>query len=62
MTLEHYGMAAPGDCRAVSSAGAEELAQAVADERAAPDSPREDEERMTAAVNRVILGGFSPLV
>lgn len=62
MRLEHYGMAEPGDCRVVFSASAEELAQAVAEERAAPDAPREEEDLMTAAVNRAILGGFSPLL
>ena len=30
MKLEHFGMAEPGDCRLVFTAGAEELAAAVA--------------------------------
>ena len=30
-------------------------------EQAAPDAPKEEEELLTAAVNRAILEGFSPL-
>ena len=60
MKLEHFGMAEPGDCRVVFTADAAELAQACATERAA--APEADEEDiLTAAVNRAILQGFSPL-
>ena len=61
MKLEHFGMAEPGDCRLVFTASAEELAAAVAAEQAAPDAPADEEELLTAAVNRTILEGFSPL-
>ncbi len=61
MTLEHFGMAEPGDCRVVFSASAEELEQAVQAEKAAPEAPQEEEDLLTAAVNRAILEGFSPL-
>ena len=37
MKLEHFGMAEPGDCRLVFTAGAEELAAAVAQVQAEPD-------------------------
>ena len=33
MKLEHFGMAEPGDCRLVFTAGAEELAAAVAQDK-----------------------------
>ena len=61
MKLEHFGMAEPGDCRLVFTAGAEELAASIAAEQAAPDAPQEEEDLLTAAVNRTILNGFSPL-
>lgn len=61
MKLEHFGMAEPGDCRVVFSASAEELEQAVQAEKAAADAPQEEEDLLTAAVNRAILAGFSPL-
>ena len=61
MKLEHFGMPEPGDCRVVFSASAEELEAAVQAERAAPDAPKEEEDLLTAAVNRAILEGFSPL-
>ena len=61
MKLEHFGMPEPGDCRVVFSAGAEELEAAVQAEQAAPDAPKEEEDLLTAAVNRAILEGFSPL-
>ena len=61
MKLEHFGMAEPGDCRLVFTASAEELAAALAKEQAAPDAPQDEEELLTAAVNRTILEGFSVL-
>ena len=61
MKLEHFGMAEPGDCRLVFTANAEELAAALAKELAAPDAPQDEEELLTAAVNRTILEGFDPL-
>lgn len=53
--------AGTGDCRVVFSASAEELEAAVQAEQAAPDAPKEEEDLLTAAVNRAILEGFSPL-
>ena len=41
MKLEHFGMAEPGDCRLVFTAGAEELAAAVAQVQAEPDAVQE---------------------
>ena len=61
MKLEHFGMAEPGDCRLVFTAGAEELAAAVAQVQAEPDAPQEEDGLLTEAVNRTILGGFSAL-
>lgn len=61
MKLEHFGMAEPGDCRLVFTASAEELVTALAKEQAAPDAPQDEEELLTAAVNRTILEGFDPL-
>ena len=61
MKLEHFGMAEPGDCRLVFTADAAELERAVAAEQAAPDAPQEEEDLLTAAVNRTILEGFSVL-
>ena len=61
MKLEHFGMAEPGDCRLVFTASAQELADALAAEQAAPDAPQDEEDLLTAAVNRTILGGFSAL-
>ena len=61
MKLEHFGMAEPGDCRVVFTAGAEELAAAVAQVQAEPDAPQEEDGLLTEAVNRTILGGFSAL-
>ena len=61
MKLEHFGMAEPGDCRLVFTASAEELAAALAKEQAALDAPQDEEELLTAAVNRTILEGFDPL-
>ena len=61
MKLEHFGMAEPGDCRLVFRAGAEELAAAIAAEQAAENALQEEEDLLTAAVNRTILAGFSPL-
>lgn len=61
MKLEHFGMAEPGDCRVVFTASAEELEQAVEAERAGENPPQEEEDLLTAAVNRAILEGFSPL-
>lgn len=61
MKLEHFGMAEPGDCRVVFSAAAEELEAAVQAEKAAPDTPQDEDGLLTAAVNRAILEGFSPL-
>ena len=61
MKLEHFGMAEPGDCRLVFTASAEELAAALAKEQDASDAPQDEEELLTAAVNRTILEGFDPL-
>ena len=61
MKLEHMGMPLPGDCRVVFTASAEELEAAVQAEQAAPDAPKEEEDLLTAAVNRAILSGFSTL-
>ena len=61
MKLEHFGMAEPGDCRLVFTDSAEELETAIAAERAAPDAPQDEEDLLTAAVNRTILDGFSAL-
>ena len=61
MKLEHFGMAEPGDCRLVFTASAEELAASIAAEQASPDAPQDEEELLTAAVNRTILEGFSAL-
>lgn len=61
MQLEHFGMAEPGDCRVVFSASAEELEWAVQAEQSAPNAPTDEEELLTAAVNRAILEVFSPL-
>ena len=61
MKLEHFGMAEPGDCRLVFTAGAEELAATVAQVQAEPDAPQEEDGLLTEAVNRTILGGFSAL-
>ena len=61
MKLEHFGMAEPGDCRLVFTADAEELARAAAVERAAGSDAQDEEDLLTAAVNRAILSGFSPL-
>ena len=61
MKLEHFGMAEPGDCRLVFTAGAEELAAAIAQVQAEPDAPQEEDGLLTEAVNRTILGGFSAL-
>ena len=60
MKLEHFGMAEPGDCRVVFTADAEELEQALEAEKAS-GSAESEEDQMTAAVNRAILTGFSPL-
>ena len=61
MKLEHFGMAEPGDCRLVFTANAEELAAALAAEQAALDAPQDQEDLLTAAVNRTILNGFSTI-
>ena len=61
MKLEHFGMAEPGDHRAVLSVTAQELEQAVQAEQAAPEAPADQEDLLTAAVNRALLEGFSPL-
>ena len=45
----------------VFTASAEELATALAKEQAAPDAPQDEEELLTAAVNRTILEGFDRL-
>ena len=54
MKLEHFGMAEPGDCRVVFSAAAEELEAAVQAEKAAPDAPQDEDDLLTAAVNRAL--------
>ena len=61
MKLEHFGMAEPGDCRLVFTASAEDLTASIAEEQASPDAPQDEEELLTAAVNRTILEGFSAL-
>lgn len=61
MKLEHFGMAEPGDCRLVLTASAEELAQSIAAEQAGADAPLEEEDLLTAAVNRTLLEQFEPL-
>jgi len=61
MKLEHFGMAEPGDCRVVFSATAAELEEAVQAEKAAESAPQDEDDLLTAAVNRAILEGFSPL-
>lgn len=61
MKLEHFGMAEPGDCRVVFTADAEELNRAVEAEKAAGNTAQDEEDLLTAAVNRAILEGFSPL-
>lgn len=61
MKLEHFGLADVGDCRLVLTASAEELAQSIAVEQAAMDTLPEEEDLLTAAVNRTLLEGFSPL-
>lgn len=61
MKLEHFGMAEPGDCRVVFAADAAELERAITAEQAAADAPQDEEDLLTAAVNRAILEGFSPL-
>ena len=60
MKLEHFGMAEPGDCRLVFTAGADELEAAIAAETAA-GAPQEEADLVTAAVNQVILEGFSTI-
>lgn len=61
MKLEHFGMAEPGDCRVVFSATAAELEEAVQAVKAAPGAAQDEDDLLTAAVNRAILEGFSPL-
>ena len=58
MKLEHFGMAEPGDCRLVFTAGADDLEAAIAAETAAGAS-QEEADLVTAAVNRVIVEQFS---
>ena len=60
MKLEHFGMAEPGDCRLVFTAGADDLEAAIAAETAA-GAPQEEADLVTAAVNRVILEQFSTI-
>ena len=60
MKLEHFGMAEPGDCRLVFTAGADDLEAAIAAETAAGAS-QEEADLVTAAVNRVILEQFSTI-
>ncbi len=60
MKLEHFGMAEPGDCRLVFTAGADDLEAAIAAETAA-GAPQEKADLVTAAVNRVILEQFSTI-
>ena len=60
MKLEHFGLAEPGDCRLVFTADAQELARSLEAER--QTNPTQDEEELlTAAVNRTILEGVAPL-
>ena len=60
MKLEHFGMAEPGDCRLVFTAGADDLEAAITAETAA-GAPQEEADLVTAAVNRVILEQFSTI-
>ena len=60
MKLEHFGMAEPGDCRLVFTAGADDLEAAIAAETAA-GAPQEEADLVTSAVNRVILEQFSTI-
>ena len=60
MKLEHFGMAEPGDCRLVFTAGADDLEAAIAAETVA-GAPQEEADLVTAAVNRVILEQFSTI-
>ena len=60
MKLEHFGMAEPGDCRLVFTAGTDDLEAAIAAETAA-GAPQEEADLVTAAVNRVILEQFSTI-
>lgn len=61
MQLEHFGLPEPGDCRVVVRASTEELEAAIQAEQVAPNAPADEEDLMTAAVNRALLEGFSPL-
>ena len=56
MKLEHFGMAEPGDCRLVFTAGAEELEAAIHGRAGCSRTPPQaEEDLLTAAVNRTIL-------
>lgn len=61
MILEHFGMAEPGDCRLVISAGADELETAASAERAEAKAQADETDLLTAAVNRALLAGFDPI-
>ena len=56
MKLEHFGMAEPGDCRLVFTAGAEELAAAVAQVQAEPDAPPKPPEIAKKATTFLHMG------
>ena len=60
MKLEHFGMAEPGDCRLVFTAGAEELAAALAKEQTAPDAAQDEEALLTAAVTAPFWRALTP--
>ena len=62
MKLEHFGMAEPGDCRVVFSATCRRSwKQRCRPSRRHRMRRKEEEDLLTAAVNRAILEGFSPL-
>ena len=63
MKLEHFGMAEPGDCRLVFTAGAEELAAAVAQVQAEPDAAQAffDFATSTAASDLIANAGAVPV-
>lgn len=62
MVLERIAFPEPGVCRIVFTASAAELDKAAAEERSAdPKTAGDEEELLSAAVNRAILAGISPL-
>lgn len=62
MILEGIHSPEPGVCRVMFTASAQELEQAAAAEQAAsPQAAADEETLLTAAVNRAILAGISPV-